>query len=77
MPRTKKTKQLCVGCRDNYYNNAVTSNTGECWSFESARVVKKKFVPLDLRPPWNMPAETTLSCYRKKGYVAVRPEVMR
>lgn len=77
MARTPKTKSLCVGCRDNYYNNAVTSSTGECWSFSSARIARKKFVPMDLRPPWDVPVVTTLSCHRKKGYVAVKPEVMR
>jgi hypothetical protein len=77
MPRTKKTKGLCVGCRDNYYNHPQNSTTGECWSFSSARVRRKKFVPLDMRPPWTLPVVTTLSCYRRPGYVAVKPEVMR
>jgi hypothetical protein len=77
MPRTKKTKDLCVGCHDNYYNNAVTSNTGECWSYKSARIARKKFVPIDMRPPWDLPIITTLSCHRKRRHVAVDPKVMR
>lgn len=73
----KKSKQLCAGCRDNFYNSTHTSNTGECWSYPSARIKKKKFVPLDMRPPWDIPAETTLSCHRRKGYVAVGKDQVR
>ena len=72
----KKTKSMCSGCRDNYYNSGM-STTGECWSFSSARVAKKKFVPMDMRPPWDLPIITTLSCHRKPRHVAVGPRVMR
>lgn len=67
----KKTKKLCSGCKDNFYNGNNPLGVEECWSFENAQVVKKKFVPMSQRPPWNMPAVTTLSCHRKTGYAAV------
>lgn len=74
MSRTKKSKRLCVGCRDNFYNGNNNLGVKECWDFESARIKRIKFIPLNQRPPWDQPAVTTLSCYRKKGYMAVGPD---
>lgn len=70
----KKTKAMCSGCTENFYNGNNPYDVKECWNFKTAEVVQKKFVPLDMRPPWNMRPETTLSCYRKKGYVKVDKE---
>ena len=67
----KKTKQCCSGCRDNLYN--VNEKDG-CWSFKSARVVKRKMIPLDQCPPFKMPTESVLSCYRRPGYATVDPK---
>lgn len=78
MPRTKKTKSLCVECYNDFYNGKNSLGVVECWSFKSARVTKKKFIPMDLRPPWDtVPVEVTLSCHRRQRYVAVGPKVMR
>lgn len=71
----KKDKSMCSGCVDNFYNGNNPYDIAECWSFKSAEVCKKKFVPLDMRPPWKMKSQQTLSCYRKKGYVKVDPEI--
>lgn len=60
-------KNYCSGCRNNVYNNGYLG-VNECWSLESAKVVKAKFVPNAQRPPWNMPAEKTLSCHQRTGY---------
>ncbi len=77
MVRTKKTKDLCVGCRNNFYNGNNSYGIAECWSYKSARIARKKFVPIDLRPPWKLPVITTLSCHWKQRFVAVGPTVMR
>lgn len=69
MTKTEK-KKMCVGCTENCYNQGYLG-VYECWFLTSARVVDMKFVPLTLAPPWDMPAERTLSCYRRKGYVKV------
>lgn len=61
----------CVGCRDNYYNSPTTSNTGYCWMLDSMKLVRRKAVPIDQRPPWNQPAQLVPSCYNKDGYVYV------
>lgn len=77
MPRTKKTKELCSGCHQNFYNGHNNFGIKECWSFRSAKVVKKKFVHKNHVPPWNHAAETTLSCFQKPDYTSVGPEVTR
>lgn len=28
----------CNGCRNNFYNHSGNSSTGQCWSFETARM---------------------------------------
>ena len=35
----KADKKHCAGCRDDYYNHGNNSTTGECWSFEKAKVI--------------------------------------
>lgn len=77
-----KTKSLCRGCRDDFYNHTpmglnMIDGKPQCWSWETATIVRKKFVHVDQRPPWNQEAETTLSCHRRWRYVAVRPDVTR
>lgn len=74
MSRTKKDKTLCAGCRDNFYNGNNTIGVSECWSFKSARVVKKRRVGMNERPPWLRKPEMVLSCCRPKGAIMVRPD---
>ena len=37
----QKSKDLCTGCKDAYYNEGNNSNTGECWMFEKAEVINE------------------------------------
>ena len=72
--RTKKTKTLCIGCTENFYNGNNDLGVTECWNYKSGTIRRKKFVPVWMRPPWtDVPVITTLSCHRKKGYVSVAP----
>ena len=73
----KKSKAMCSGCTENFYNGNNDLGVSECWSFKAARVVKKKFVHMNNVPPWDHAAVTTLSCYRKRGHVSVGPNVRR
>jgi hypothetical protein len=60
-----KTKSMCCGCRDNYYN----LNRGGCWSFANAKIVKRVRVGIWEPPPYSKDrAEKCLSCYRPEGY---------
>jgi len=61
---SKKTKALCRGCRDDYYNNP-----GECWSYKNAKVVQRWRIGW-----WTAPSRvdcfdkvTTLSCHAEPG----------
>ncbi len=64
-------KKLCFGCFNDYYNHGL-GNSKECMRLKYAKIVKRKFVPVNKEPPWDMiPTQTTLSCYVKKGYAAV------
>ena len=77
MTKEEKKQKYCPGCYCDYYNHGNNSDTGECWMLAGSRVVFKKFVHVDQRPPWNQKAEKTLSCHRRQRYVAVDPEVTR
>lgn len=72
----KKSKDLCIGCTENFYNGNNPYGVKECWCYKSATVCKRKFIPLDMSPPWKVPAQTTLSCHKKKGYVSVGEEIL-
>ena len=69
------TKKHCAGCRDNFYNHGDNSHTGECWCLKTAKMVWKKEVHIDQRPPWDQKARRFLNCFRRKGYVYVSPEI--
>lgn len=37
----KPSKQMCRGCRDDFYNSRNQIGVEECWSFKTAEVVDK------------------------------------
>ena len=41
-PNQKPKKEMCKGCRDDFYNGRQNFTGDECWSFKSAQVVDKK-----------------------------------
>lgn len=56
----KKTKQLCDGCHNDYYNQ--TREDG-CWSFRTAKRVQKVRVGTWQDPPYVWQPVDTLDCY--------------
>lgn len=64
---TTDKKQLCSGCRDNYYNAHGNSTTGECWAFGTAKTVTRTQVGTWDRPPYEWVPQKTLSCHRPEG----------
>ncbi len=70
----KDTKH-CHGCRQNFYNGNNDLGVTQCWSLKSAKLIKRKEVPLWQTPPWTQKARTLPSCYQKQGYVYVEPRV--
>jgi len=77
MGKPAKSKSLCVGCHNDYYNHNGNSHTGECWMFENAKLVKRKCVHIDQRPPWNQNPIWVFDCYSERGYVYVGANQIR
>ena len=73
----KPDKKYCVGCREDYYNHDGNSNTGECWSFDSAKLVTKYCIgwwtPQDEAS--NFWKVKTNSCHTEPGRVAFYDEL--
>jgi hypothetical protein len=71
-PEIQKDKTLCQGCRDNFYNGNNPLGVKECWSFKSAKVVKRWrigwWTMQDKRE--NFTPVTTLSCHNAPGQYA-------
>lgn len=71
MTRDEK-RQLCSGCRNEYYHGIGTSANNECWSFKDATVVTR------FRLDWWTPPTTprafrevqTLDCHHAPGKYA-------
>jgi len=61
-----KSKSMCSGCRDNYYNRTEVNG---CWCFSSATIVERVQVGIWEPPPYEKSRkEKVLSCYRPEGY---------
>jgi hypothetical protein len=70
-------KKHCVGCRDDFYNGKNDLGVSECWSLKDAKLVMKKEVHLDQRPPWTQKAQRLPGCFRRPRHVYVAPDVTR
>jgi len=58
--KLRKSKDLCLGCYNNYYNQERDG----CYSYKSATVILKSvWYSSSQRPPWNL--EWKLSCWRR------------
>ena len=68
---TKQEKfKYCIGCENDFYNGHNPYGVKECWSLKDAKFVKRKKIPVNLRPPYDhIKLQKVLSCYRQKGYV--------
>lgn len=63
----------CEGCRNNVYNHGL-GGADKCWMLEDAKLIKRKEVHIDQRPPWNQKAKLLPNCYSKQRYVYVAPD---
>lgn len=55
-----KTKSMCSGCREDYYNHNAE---GGCWMFSDARIVERSQVGTWQNPPYKWLPQETLSCH--------------
>lgn len=60
----KKSKDLCSGCHDNYYNQ---TEPGGCWSYARAKIVVRTLVGTWQSPPYKWIPQNTLSCHHPEG----------
>jgi len=66
-------KENCAGCYNDDYNHGL-GGSKECWSFKDAKIIMRKEVHVDQRPPWNQKAREIPSCYKRQRYVYVSPD---
>lgn len=73
MSRRTKSRSMCSGCKDDFYNGHNNLGIEECSSFPNAEIVKVIRIGFWERPPYrDKPIEKKLSCYRKKDNVFVK-----
>ena len=61
-----KTKAMCSGCYNDFYNR---NREGGCFSYSSARIVRRVRVGTWEPPPYSPDrVEKCLSCYHAQGY---------
>jgi len=63
--------KYCACCDDNFYNGNNPINVKRCWCLESAKLVLKKEVSTDQRPPWTQEPKMVFSCFHRSGYIYV------
>jgi hypothetical protein len=68
----KKSKALCVGCRDDFYNGQNPMGVKECWGYATAKVVQRFRLGWWITPdtPGAFEKVTTLSCHHAPGRYA-------
>ena len=64
---SQKTKALCNGCRDDFYNDHNPYGVKTCWHFEKAVIVTKMRVGTWQNPPYKWSPQECLSCYSPEG----------
>lgn len=69
MNKSAKLKH-CSGCHDDFYNHGG-GGSYECWMLDGAKLIFKKEVSIDQRPPWKQKAKRFLSCYHRPRYIYV------
>jgi len=69
-----KTKDLCEGCYNDYYNHYRDEG---CWMFADAQVTKLQRVGTWQPPPYSWHPETRLTCYGAVGYAMLSKDDCR
>jgi hypothetical protein len=76
MSKPKKDKAQCGGCYNNDYNFGL-GGSNECWSFKSAKIIKRLAIHVDQPPPYNKDnAEYRMDCFNSKRMVYVKPDAL-
>ena len=71
----KKTKEMCRGCYNNFYNGNNSYGVKECWSFKDAKIIDRIEVSIHEFPPYDKKRKRKfLNCFHRQGYAYIRPE---
>ena len=70
-PKPEKTRKLCEGCYDDFYNH---NRPDGCWLFKSFQIVQLTQVGIWQNPPYTWNSEWRLSCYNPQGYVMIKKD---
>ena len=62
-----KRKDMCQGCRDNFYNGNNDLGVEECWCFRGVKVVTRTSVGTWQRPPYKWQPQKVLDCHSPDG----------
>lgn len=71
MTKPKKSKSLCCGCTDNFYNGNNQYGIEQCAHYKGSKVVKCVIACCSEAPPFSLTGYC-LSCYRKSGYAYLK-----
>ena len=72
---TSKSKQMCRGCRQDYYNHNAD---GGCWMYDSATIKKRAIVGTFENPPYDRKRlKNHLSCYCPDGMSIINADDCR
>jgi hypothetical protein len=76
-PPTEKSKAMCEGCRDDYYNGKNERGIKECWMYAGAKVVRRFKIGWWTQPSSRDAFEevTTLGCHNAAGRYALYEEL--
>lgn len=72
----KKSKEACSGCYNDDYNRGL-GGAKECWSYKSAKIIKRLSVHVNQMPPFNAEnAEPMMSCFNRPQWCCVSPDAL-
>lgn len=73
----KKSTDLCLGCRDNFYNGNNPMGVKQCWMFPKAKVVVRYKIGWWTKPtqPGAYEKVETLNCHHATGKYALHEKL--
>lgn len=73
MTESEKLK-LCVGCRNDFYNDKNPHGVKRCWFLGRAEKVKRTKVGIWQNPPYQWQPQSTLSCHEPQGMTWIKQD---
>jgi hypothetical protein len=67
----RKSKEMCLGCENDFYNGKNNLGVKCCWSYKTARIVKRQMIHYNQVPPYTQEPIKVLSCRRVKNYAFI------